>query len=220
MRYSLLPCAHAAGRRSGAGWQPLPRGCVSDVSGRGCAAVICTAAAGQLDVESCIYAALQRQGVPAAALLDYAAAPVQACCWEGREGLLLLVVLRLARDEPPAAAAAPQPQQQQQPGAQQAQATRSACVLLHAAAADGQAALVEWLEPPYPWHDDLSAFLVQQTAFAGAWVPPASSRPALARLAAGGLARLGLCSRWGRWWPPRQAPMPPHDTITSHPRSL
>ena len=92
--------------------------------------------------------------------------------------MLLLAVLCLLR---PAAAQQQQQLKQVDPGGRQTSSPtpahhhqqasqppqRSACVLLHAAAGSGAPRLVEWLEPPYPWHNDLSAFLVQQTAFAG-----------------------------------------------------
>lgn len=164
VRYTLLHSTHAAGRSGGSSWQAVAGSSVSDASGCAAAAVSCTAAPAQLDLEACIFAALQQQGLPPGALLDYAAAPIQACSWQGREGLLLLAVLRLSRAQPQENYGGQQQQQQRQGQ----QATRSACVLLHASAASGKAAAVEWLEPPYPWHDDLSAFLVQQTAFAGA----------------------------------------------------
>lgn len=126
------------------------------------AAVALAQAPRHLDVEAGICEALRQQRVPPAALVDYAAAPVLACCWAGRDGLLLLTVLRLAR---PAAESSPHERQPSQPASQPQH--RSACVLLHAAADTGAGSVVEWLEPPYPWHHDLSAFLVQQTAFAG-----------------------------------------------------
>ena len=158
-QYALVSCSRAA---------PLSRACSSGACGLGAsacgalAAVSLAAAPQLLDLESCIYAALQQQGLPPAALLDYAAAPVLGCSWGDQEGLLLLAVLRLARQPGP-----PSPHQQRQHP--QPPQHRSACVLLHAAAASGAGAVVEWLEPPYPWHHDLSAFLVQQTAFAGEW---------------------------------------------------
>jgi hypothetical protein len=128
----------------------------------GMAAVTVAQAPHQLDVEASICEALKQQRVPPAALVDYAAAPVLACCWAERDGLLLLAVLRLARQ---AVEDALHEQQPCHPASQPQH--RSACVLLHAAADTGAGAVVEWLEPPYPWHHDLSAFLVQQTAFAG-----------------------------------------------------
>lgn len=172
---ALVPCAHACGGSRGSCalfWQQHRRLFAKTSSGSGAmAAVSLTVAPLQLDLEACIFQALQQEGLPPAALADYAAAPVQAGTWQGQDGLLLLAVLRLVREDPPSgdqgsrqqgwAACLPAQQLGQQP------VHRSACALLHAAAADGAATLVEWLEPPYPWHDDLSAFMVQQTAFAG-----------------------------------------------------
>lgn len=165
VQYSLLGCTHAACTGSSAACQASG----SDASGRGMAAVSCGSAPEQLDLEACLYATMQQRGLPPGDLLDYAAAPVQACSWQGRDGLLLLAVLRLVRQPAPAAVAQqgalPGGEQQQQP--QQPHPSRSACVLVHAAAESGEGSVVEWLEPPYPWHDDLAAFLVQQTALAG-----------------------------------------------------
>lgn len=134
----------------------------------------------QLDLEACLFKALRQRGLPPAALVDYAAAPVQGATWQEQDGLLLLAVLRLTRQDAGGASTAgaagtggaPPLPAERRPGGMQPQPQaqpqhRSACVLLHAAAADGSARMVEWLEPLYPWHDDLSAFLVQQTAFAG-----------------------------------------------------
>ncbi|PSC76438.1 hypothetical protein C2E20_0265 [Micractinium conductrix] len=184
---TLVSCTHAlAGSSRGGGGATTAGGGAGSGGGRALAAVGLVAVPHQLDLEVCLFAALRQQGLPPSALVDYAAAPVQGCCWQGEEGLLLLAVLRLQRTSAngqPAELPPPPPQQraqqqQQVPSspapaaplpkaAQQAPAHRSACLLLHAAAGDGSPLLVEWLEPPYPWHDDLSAFLVQQTAFAG-----------------------------------------------------
>lgn len=175
---ALVACAHAyGGARSSSShfWQQHQR-LSSDIAGSSgaMAAVSLTVLPLQLDLESCIFDALRLQGLPPAALADYAAAPVQAGEWQGQDGLLLLAVLRLVREAAPVAdqgcvmpaAAATSCTQAEKRG--QHAPHRSACALLHAAAPDGTARLVEWLEPPYPWHDDLSTFLVQQTAFAGA----------------------------------------------------
>ena len=69
---------------------------------------------------------------------------------------------------------------------------RSACALLHVAAASGSAEVAEWLEAPYPWHDDLAAYMVQQTAFAGGWRrvwSAGTGRAQVAVQAAGGISR-------------------------------
>ena len=123
-----------------------------------------------LDVEALSYAALQECGIPTRSLCDYAAVPVMQGCWQGREGMIVLALLRLegragveegGREEgalPPGGS-----EQGQQPAARPA----SACLLLHAAAASGDAGVVEVLRPPYPWQGDLSSDLVQQLALAG-----------------------------------------------------
>ena len=185
VQYALVSCTHTIGSV----WHPPPAGTSGSSlssSGSCCAAISVAAAPQHLDLEACVYAALRQQGLPAGDLLDYAAAPVQGCSWQGRDGLLLLAVLRLRRPQQPAGAAqqpgvAAQPLQPQlagqqpagqqpaaqQPAGQQPAPSRSACVLLHVAAGSGAAVAVEWLEPPYPWHADLAAYLVQQTALAG-----------------------------------------------------
>jgi hypothetical protein len=177
--FAVISCTHAIDSSSS---QLQPRHSIISGSCSGdMAAVSMAAAPQQLDLEESIFEALQQQGLPPSALLNYAAAPMLGGCWEGQDGLLLLAVLCLVR---PAAAqqqqhqvdpggrqiSSPAPahhahQQQQQQAPQPPQ--RSACVLVHAAAGSGAPRLVEWLEPPYPWHNDLSAFMVQQTAFAG-----------------------------------------------------
>ncbi len=164
---ALVSCTHAVSR----GWHPPAPGAgntASRTNDGSLAAVSIGMASAHLDLEACVYAALQQQGLPASDLLDYAAAPVQACSWQGRDGLLLLAVLRLRRPQPAATAQQEvqlqQPQQHQQ---QQQVPSRSACVLLHVAADSGCSEVVEWLEPPYPWHADLAAYMVQQTALAG-----------------------------------------------------
>lgn len=168
----LVSCTHAgkhAGLKTSA-WQAPANGLASRRSGcaggggacQASAAVSLLEAPAHLDLEACIYAALQQRGVPPSALVDYAAAPMLACCWGQEEGLLLLAVLRLSRQP----ASAGLGEEQRQEGSNQPQ-HRTACVLLHAAARSGVGAVVEWLEAPYPWHHDLSAFLVQQTAFSG-----------------------------------------------------
>lgn len=172
VQYALVSCTHAVSR----GWHPPPPSGGSGGSGANdgsLAAVSISIAPEHLDLEACIYAALQQQGLPASDLLDYASALVQASSWQGRDGLLLLAVLRLRRPQP-GGAAQQEGQQQERAQQQQSQAqqppqapSRSACVLLHVAAASGVASAVEWLEPPYPWHSDLSAYMVQQTALAG-----------------------------------------------------
>lgn len=175
-QFAVISCTHA---RDGSSSQCQPRH--SSVSGScsgDMAAVSLAAAPQQLDLEESIFSALQQRGLPPSALLNYAAAPVLGGCWEGQDGMLLLAVLCLVR---PAAAQQHQQLKQVDPGGRQTSSPtpahhhqqasqppqRSACVLLHAAAGSGAPRLVEWLEPPYPWHNDLSAFLVQQTAFAG-----------------------------------------------------
>ncbi|KAL4859347.1 CDGSH iron-sulfur domain-containing protein NEET [Chlorella vulgaris] len=166
----LVSCTHAgqhAGSKTST-WQAPSHGLASRRSGcvggggacQASAAVSLLEAPAQLDLEASIYAALQQRGVPPSALVDYAAAPMLACCWGEEEGLLLLAVLRLSRQPAPTGFG----EEQRQEGSSQPQ-HRTACVLLHAAARSGVGAEVEWLEAPYPWHHDLSAFLVQQTAF-------------------------------------------------------
>lgn len=178
---AFVPCVHAYSSVRGSSSHSLQKhqqllSCTSG-GGKAMAAVRLAAVPSHLDLEACIYDALRQQGLPPAALEDYAAAPVQGGEWQGYDGLLLLAVLRLARAaaplsgqkraQPPPVAAVPAAAVQQEQARRQAAPHRSACVLLHAAAVDGAARLLEWLEPPYPWHDDLSAFLVQQTAVAG-----------------------------------------------------
>ena len=173
LAYATVNCAHAwgGGGHLAAAWAAAAAAAAASGGGSGrglaaaAAAVSVATAPQRLDLEACLYEALQQRGLPPGVLLDYAAAPVAGASWAGADGLLLLAVLRLSQlDAEPATA---QPEGGSQGGPPRTSA-RSACVLLHAAAGDGRPAVVEWLEPPYPWHDDLSAFLVQQTAFAGA----------------------------------------------------
>ena len=83
---ALVACAHAyGGARSSSShfWQQHQR-LSSDIAGSSgaMAAVSLTVLPLQLDLESCIFDALHLQGLPPAALADYAAAPVQAGEWQ------------------------------------------------------------------------------------------------------------------------------------------